>query len=202
MYKALLVDDNVTFRHMIRDMVLARCPSIQLVETANADEALRDINQKCPDLILMDIRLPEPNGLGLIRKIKNLCPHIIVIILAAYDSPEYRETVFEDGADFFLVRESTKTDTIFRLIETIVEKHTSVACAAHVVKCWYCGGEFDILSAAWCGCGVRADRPSKACPYCLRCICSHPDYNNEALWGRVSKSMEGYGFDRLFYLYL
>ena len=200
--RALLVEDDIKFRHMIRDMILARFSSMQLLVMANGDEALRDVNRKCPDLILMDIGLPATNGPGLIRRIKNLCPHTIVIALSAYDSPEYREPAFESGAHFFLAKEQTNANTIFKLIEAIIRKQTSATCAAHMVKCWYCEREFDVLSADWCGCGVRIDRPSKACPYCLRCICSHPDYDNEALWGRVSQSMKDYGFERLFYLYL
>ena len=202
MYKTLLVEDNVRFRHVIRDMILERFPSMQLAETANGGEALRDVNRKCPDLILMNIRLSVKNGLEIIGKVKALCRHIIVILIAAHDSPESREAAFECGADFCLAEGSANTNTILKLIGTIVEKQTSAARPANVVKCWYCEGEFDILSAKWRGCGVRVERPSKACPYCLRCICSHPDYDNEALWGRASRSLKDFGFDRLFYLYL
>lgn len=70
------------------------------------------------------------------------------------------------------------------------------------VECNNCGKEFDLLAAKWCGCGARVDRPSKVCPYCMQCICLHPDYDNEALWNNAPRYMRRHGFDRLFYLYL
>jgi hypothetical protein len=71
-----------------------------------------------------------------------------------------------------------------------------------LVKCWHCGEEFDLVGAMWCGCGARVKRPSKVCPHCLQCVCSHPDYLNEALWGTAPRYLRQHGFDRLFYLYL
>ncbi|UCD57928.1 MAG: hypothetical protein JSV16_02110 [Candidatus Hydrogenedentota bacterium] len=70
------------------------------------------------------------------------------------------------------------------------------------MKCWRCGKEFDLLAARWCGCGVNVERPSKVCAHCLHCICSHPDYDNETLWGNAPRYLKQQGFARLFYLYL
>jgi hypothetical protein len=72
----------------------------------------------------------------------------------------------------------------------------------HKVRCWHCGRDFDLITAMWCGCGTRVTRPSKICPHCLQCICMHPDYSNEALWGTPPRYLKQHGFDRLFYLYL
>jgi hypothetical protein len=72
----------------------------------------------------------------------------------------------------------------------------------HVVKCWRCKKEFELVGATWCGCGAHVERPSKVCPHCLQCACSHPDYGNEALWGTPPPFLKHHGFDKLFYLYL
>jgi hypothetical protein len=72
----------------------------------------------------------------------------------------------------------------------------------HLVTCWQCGNEFDLLEATWCGCGVSLDRPSKTCPHCLQCTCLHPDYNNDLFWGSAPRYLNRSGFDKLFYLYL
>jgi hypothetical protein len=74
--------------------------------------------------------------------------------------------------------------------------------AAHTIRCWHCGTEFDLLGAPWCGCGRRVDRPSKMCPSCFQCACMHPDYDNELFWGQAPRFLKEHGFDRLFYLYL
>jgi len=80
--------------------------------------------------------------------------------------------------------------------------HAAKLHAAHMVKCWHCGSEFDLLAATWCGCGRRIDRPSKVCPDCLQCACLHPDYDNELFWGSPPRYLSQHGFDRLFYVYL
>ncbi len=72
----------------------------------------------------------------------------------------------------------------------------------HPVKCWHCSKNFDLLKADWCACGISSQRPSKVCPHCLQCICLHPDYENDDLWGDVPNFLKKHGFGRLFYLYL
>jgi CheY-like chemotaxis protein len=200
--RILLVEHDIRFQHMIKDTILPRYSSTQLSLASSDDEALRDVHRRCPDLILIDLELPATNGLGLVKRIKSLCPRAFVIAFSACDSPDLRKTALRGGAHFFLVKEPTSPDTVFKLIDAIIKRLTSRTRGAHEVACWYCQREFDVLNANWCGCGVNVDRPSKACPYCLRCMCSHPDYGNEELWGRISQSMKDYGFERLFYLYL
>jgi hypothetical protein len=78
----------------------------------------------------------------------------------------------------------------------------AAARTCHFVKCWHCGEEFDLLVATWCGCEARVDHPSKVCPYCMQCICSHPDYHDEAGWGSPPRYLKERGFKGLFYLYL
>jgi hypothetical protein len=72
----------------------------------------------------------------------------------------------------------------------------------HLVECWHCKKRFNLPAAAWCGCGVNIERPSKVCPHCLQCICLHPDYDNPLLWGDAPKFLKHQGFARFFYLYL
>ena len=74
--------------------------------------------------------------------------------------------------------------------------------STHMVRCCYCGNEFDLIDATWCGCGARVDRPSKACPNCLRCLCLHPDYDCELFWGAAPRYLSRHGFEKLFYLYI
>lgn len=73
---------------------------------------------------------------------------------------------------------------------------------SHMVRCKHCEKRFDLVRARWCTCGVCPDRPSKVCPHCLQCICLHPDYHNEALWGDPPPFLRRLGFIKLFYLYL
>ena len=82
-------------------------------------EALKNIKIQLPDLIFMDIRLPGQSGLELTARIKASHPGIAIIILTAYDLPEYREAAFRGGADGFIPKSSLHMADIAALIESI-----------------------------------------------------------------------------------
>ena len=118
--KALIVEDNAAFREMTRNMLTARFPFMSVSDASDGMEALGEVANSCPDLILMDIRLPGKNGLELTREIKTLHPDVAVIILTTYDFPEYREAAEKYGADCFLVKGTTRSKEILSCIDSIV----------------------------------------------------------------------------------
>jgi DNA-binding NarL/FixJ family response regulator len=68
----------------------------------------------------MDIRIPGESGLSLTQKIKARYPETLVIILTAYDMPEYRQAAYERGANDFLVKGSFTNEEILILVESIL----------------------------------------------------------------------------------
>ena len=91
MQKILIVDDNGLFRKALRESLHSHLPSLIISEAKNGEEALQTIPTFLPDLIFMDIQLPDRNGLELTRLIKGLYPDIKVVVLTGYDLPEYRD---------------------------------------------------------------------------------------------------------------
>ncbi len=81
-------------------------PSLSVFEANDGDEALKAIPTLLPDLILMDIQLPNRNGLELTRLIKGTYPDITIILLSSYDLPEYREAAFTYKADHCVSKDS------------------------------------------------------------------------------------------------
>jgi len=73
-----------------------------------------------PDLIFMDIKLPDDNGLDLTRRIKEAYPEKIVIVITHHDIPEYKEASLKSGADYFVSKGSMNSDDIIRLIEHFI----------------------------------------------------------------------------------
>ena len=59
-----------------------------------------------PDLVFMDIKLPDANGVGLTKDIKLERAGVVVVILSSYDLPEYRQAAFRAGADCFISKDS------------------------------------------------------------------------------------------------
>jgi len=91
MFKTMLVEDSASFRQIVKDNLQDQFPSMDITEAEDGVEAFQKIDSHPPNLIFMDITLPEENGLELTRKIKADYPGVIIIILTSHDSTEYRE---------------------------------------------------------------------------------------------------------------
>lgn len=115
----LLVEDNATFRQVIKETLVMKFPSMSIDEAEDGKEAMEKVGRHSPDLIFMDIKLPGENGLVLTEKIKKLSPHVVIIILTDYDLPEYREAAHQSGADHFLAKASITANEIVELIESL-----------------------------------------------------------------------------------
>ncbi len=70
----------------------------------------------------------------------------------------------------------------------------------HRLPCPMCHQEFDLFAAPWCG--HMHNEPSKLCPHCDACSCSHPAYDEPGFWRDPPARFRANGFERLFLLYL
>ena len=120
MFKILIVEDSAIFRKLLKETLHSRFPSMELFEAADGEEALQRIEASVPDLIFMDIKLPGESGLDLTKKIKNQYPNIIIIILTAYDIPEYREAAVQAKGNYFLSKGSATKENILELVDSIL----------------------------------------------------------------------------------
>jgi DNA-binding NarL/FixJ family response regulator len=102
MFNALLVEDNVSFRQALSDVLLSYFPLIGIDEAGDGDEALRKVEYQRPDIIFMDIQLSGGNGLELTKEIRLVYDDVVIVILTSYGLPEYRQQAFRNGADCFL----------------------------------------------------------------------------------------------------
>ena len=122
MFRTMIVEDNPSFRWILKDNLQDLFPSMEIIEAADGVEAFQQIDLDPPDLIFMDIRLPGENGLELTGKIKADHPDIIVIILTSYQSPEYREAAIRFKADYFFSKDTITNDEMFTLVKSIVSR--------------------------------------------------------------------------------
>ena len=119
MCKTLIVEDNTTFRQMLKEVLYARFPMMEIAEELDGSELFSRIDAFHPALIFMDIRLPGKNGLELVKEIKMNHPEIIVVILTSYDLPEYRQAAQQCKADHFVTKDSP-TQGFLSLVESIL----------------------------------------------------------------------------------
>jgi CheY-like chemotaxis protein len=120
MFNILIVDDNAAFRESLKEMLIDRFPSIVVHEASDGRETWRILENLLPDLIFLDIRLPDENGLEITRKIKQQHRHIPIIIATNYDLAEYREAARQYGADDFITKGSSSWDKIVAHVESLM----------------------------------------------------------------------------------
>ena len=118
--RTLIVEDNASYRAMIRDSLKTLFPSIVIQEASEGNEAIQKVGVFQPQLILMDIRLPDENGLHLTERIKTSHPDTIVIIMTSYDSVEYREAAIRCGANGYITKDSLTPGQIEKLVKSAV----------------------------------------------------------------------------------
>jgi len=116
--RVLVVEDSTIFRTLLKETLQSRFPSMEILEAVDGNEAMKEITDRLPDLVFMDIKLPGENGLDLTAKIKTKYPDVIVIVLTSYDTPEYREAAAKAKADYFLAKGSSSRDGILALVES------------------------------------------------------------------------------------
>ena len=129
----LLVEDSLTFRKSMREMLALRFPALEIVEASDGEEALQKLENTNPDLIFIDIRLPGKNGLEITKKIKEVNSDVEVVILTSYDIPEYRAAALRSGASHFFTKGNSGSDEIATFVRSIFEKRGKDACTGFQV---------------------------------------------------------------------
>ena len=107
-----IVEDNDQLRGTLA-RVISRAPGFQcLAQYANAEVALEAIPKERPNVVLMDINLPEMNGVECARRLKQLAPEIQVVMLTAYEDTENIFNSLAAGASGYLLKRTTSADLL------------------------------------------------------------------------------------------
>ncbi|NLO82013.1 MAG: response regulator [Clostridiales bacterium] len=105
MYKVLIVDDEPTIIHGLCRQIEWDSLSMQLAgTTTNANTALSIMSDQYIDILITDIRMPEMDGLTLLKKAKLIHPEIRSIIISAYDDFEYVKHALQLGVENYLLK--------------------------------------------------------------------------------------------------
>lgn len=103
--KVFLCDDHTLFRQGVRRLLELE-PDIKVVgEAADGAELLEDAKKKDPDVILMDIGMPQMDGVTTTYKIKKLLPDVKIIILTIYEDELYIFNAIKAGAMGYLLKD-------------------------------------------------------------------------------------------------
>lgn len=124
--KALIVEDNDFSRDALKEIFARNYSSVIIEEASNGKQATQKVDSFHPDVILMDIRLPDESGLELTKKIKAENPQVKIIILTGHHYPEYKEAAVRHGADGFLLKGGSSKE-LLAMIESLFPDIDSAA---------------------------------------------------------------------------
>jgi DNA-binding NarL/FixJ family response regulator len=108
----VIADDHELTRAGLRAMLSSE-RGLELVgEATNGREALLFCRRLRPDLVLLDVRMPEMDGLATTRAIKQECPTTSVIIVTMHENPEYMLEALKAGAAGYVLKDATRSELI------------------------------------------------------------------------------------------
>ena len=110
--RLLLVDDHAVVRSGLRMLVEAESDFEIVGEAGSASEALNLVCQVTPDVILMDIGLPDISGIDATRQIKRVCPTAAVVALTIHEDEEYFFKMLEAGANVYVPKRAAPEELL------------------------------------------------------------------------------------------
>jgi len=143
--RVVAVDDHQLMLDAIR-ITLEDADAIELVgEALSGSEALPVIARTQPDIVLLDIRMPNMDGLACLGKIRERHPNVKVVILSGIDEPEQIRTALEQGACAFVVKHVDPRDlasalrqaaagTVFQVLDSGDSGEDTAAKAAGITE--------------------------------------------------------------------
>ena len=112
-----IVDDEALIRSGLA-MILGTAPDIEVVASCSGTDALNVVRELRPDVVLLDIRMPEVDGLTLLRRLRALPEPPEVAMLTTFDTDEYLDQALRLGASGFLLKD-TEPDVLARSVRAV-----------------------------------------------------------------------------------
>lgn len=115
MIKVMLVDDQMILAEGIKSVIETTDDLVVCAVASDGAEAVEMVSKHRPDVVLMDIRMPNMNGVAATKKIKEVAPECKIIILTTFDDSDYILSAINNGASGYLLKDigsSTLIDSI------------------------------------------------------------------------------------------
>lgn len=110
--RLLLVDDHEVVRTGLRSFLESQEGFQVIAEAGSGADAISQALRECPDVVVMDITMPEMDGLEATRKLKEACPQAHVLALTVHADKEYLFEMMAAGASGYLTKQSAAEDLV------------------------------------------------------------------------------------------
>ena len=107
-----LVDDHKLVRNGIKSLLEEEHDIVVIAEGANGYDAIEVMDKEHPDVLIIDVRMPEMNGIEAISKVQSIDPTSKIIVLSMHDSEDYIIQSIKAGASGYLLKDTDKEEFI------------------------------------------------------------------------------------------
>ena len=108
----LVIDDQSVMRALIRDFLQTNIPNLSIAEAPDGNRGMRLVAERDPRVVLMDVNLPDANGIELTARIKELQPRTQVIMVSNLGGSAYVERAHLAGAFGYVHKDKIYTDLL------------------------------------------------------------------------------------------
>jgi diguanylate cyclase (GGDEF)-like protein/PAS domain S-box-containing protein len=123
--KLLLVEDNPEDAGLLRGMLVTPGSyEIELMHTGCMSEAEKYLGEHAFDIVLIDLGLPDTEGLGAVRRARAIAPRVPLVVLAGLDDESLAVRALQEGAQDYLVKGQIETGGLLRALRHAVERKT------------------------------------------------------------------------------
>ncbi|WP_404422766.1 response regulator transcription factor [Nibricoccus sp. IMCC34717] len=119
--KVLVVDDELHIRKLIT-LIAKQVDSFEIIEATNGAEAVEMYTQHRPDMVLMDVNMPMMDGIEALRRMNEIDPAALVVMLTSLANRQTVEEALHGGAVHYL-RKDTPKDEIIAELRKIVKTY-------------------------------------------------------------------------------
>jgi two-component system, NarL family, response regulator NreC len=115
--RVLIVDDHAVFRAGLRMLINAEADLEAVGEAGNARDAVFQARSLKPDVVLMDVVMPDQSGLEVVPTLLHERPETKVLVLSMQDDPQYVRQAFANGASGYILKEAADTEVVTAIRE-------------------------------------------------------------------------------------
>jgi two-component system, NarL family, invasion response regulator UvrY len=104
--RILLVDDHAIVRVGLKQMLADAFERLEVIEVGTGQEALAKVQEASCDLVILDINLPDTNGLDILKKLKSLRSGLPVVVLSFHPEEQYAVRALKSGASAYVTKDT------------------------------------------------------------------------------------------------
>jgi DNA-binding NarL/FixJ family response regulator len=113
--KILLADDHAIMRKGLRDVLVEGLGQVEIGEAATGRDALEAVRKQAWDAVVLDVNLPDKNGIEVLKEMKALRPGIPVVVLSLHPEDQYAVRMLKAGAAGYLTKEAAPEELVAAL---------------------------------------------------------------------------------------